>query len=411
MRTTDYIANAYRTFVLNPRRTALTMLGLVIGIASVIMLNVIGLGAERAILQTVSILGTNTIFISSGPGDGGGQPNFVPTDPLRMRDVRALEALDDIGQIVPIVLSSGQTAYLENDLNAMIFGSYPEIAGFYSLSLDSGRFFDDSDVSSSSRVGVIGSTLAEKLFPNEDPVGKRIKIQKKSFEVIGVLEPLGVATGFADVNQRVYMPISAAQSYLTGKTSEVSFIGVLADTDLEVAISEIRFALRDSRDIENPTGDLALDDFRVSTQQELVEIISTVISALQLFMSAIAAISLIVGGIGIMNIMLVAVSERTREIGLRKALGATSGSITTLFVVEAMSICGVGGTIGIGVGLGVGAIISAIAGQYVPGWGFAFSWDMLIIAVGVSLIIGVIFGVYPARRAGKLDPITSLRYE
>lgn len=411
MRTSDYIANAYRTFVLNPRRTALTMLGLVIGIASVIMLNVIGLGAERAILHTISILGTNTIFIAPGPGDGGGQPNFISVEPLRMRDVRVLEALEGLGQVVPIVLSSGQAVYLENDLNTMAFGSYPEIAGFYSLSVESGRFFDDTDVSSGSRVVVIGSTIAEKLFPNEDPVGKRVKIQKQSFEVVGVLEPLGVATGFMDVNQRVYMPLSAAQSYLTGKTSEVSFIGVLADTDLEIAISEIRFALRDSRDIENPTGDLALDDFRVSTQQELVDIISTVISALQLFMSAIAAISLIVGGIGIMNIMLVAVSERTREIGLRKALGATSNSITTLFVVEAMAICGVGGIVGIGAGLGIGAIISAVAGQYVPGWSFAFSWDMIGIAVGVSLIIGIIFGVYPARRAGRLDPITSLRYE
>lgn len=408
MRLQDYFRDAFNNLRQSPTRTFLTMLGIIIGVGSVILLSIVGQGAQSVILGAASAVGANQVSIFAGPGDGAGRPDFENPKPLKVGDAEKIKQLPVVSAASVIIISSGQVNFDGNEISASALGVDADYFTMNTLNLASGRLIESGDVTGGARVAVIGSDIAtESVFPNGiDPIGQIIKFKKQSFQVIGILKSSTTFRG----NKSIYIPSTTARAFLTG-TDDITYMIATIDGDLELGMEEIRLAMRDRRGIINPTGDLAQDDFRVSASASAVSLLSTITGALSLFLSAIAGISLIVGGIGIMNIMLVAVSERTREIGLRKALGATTANIVTQFLSEAVLLCVTGGLIGVIGGLGLGKIGALIAVRFVDGWLYVIPWHIVVLAVMISAGVGLVFGVYPALRAGRLNPIESLRYE
>ncbi|MBU1705617.1 FtsX-like permease family protein, partial [Patescibacteria group bacterium] len=256
---------------------------------------------------------------------------------------------------------------------------------------------------------VLGREVAEDLFGDQDPIGQKIKIKKITFRVIGVYQELGTRF-FQNLDQRIVIPVTTAQRDILG-VDYVNYIAAKAIGDVEIAKEEMRWIFRAEHEIDNPEGDAAKDDFYVSSQSDAVEIIGIVGSVLTLLLSSIAAISLLVGGIGIMNIMLVSVAERTREIGLRKAVGARYKEILQQFLVESMLLTMMGGIVGVLAGIGMSFLAAVGVATQVSGWEFELAPDAIVMGVIVATTVGLVFGIYPARRAARLDPIEALRHE
>jgi putative ABC transport system permease protein len=275
--------------------------------------------------------------------------------------------------------------------------------------LDEGRLFDKTDMDGAVNVAVIGHQVSIDLFNGNEALGKSITINRKTFIVVGTLPSHG-ASLFLDQDKSVYVPITTAKKELSG-VNYVTFMMVQAKGDVDYAADDVRFLLRDRHKIDNPTGDTKKDDFLVRTQVQAAATLSTVTGALTLFLSAIASISLVVGGIGIMNIMLVSVTERTREIGLRKAVGATRTNIMLQFLLEAIMLTMFGGLVGVAIGGGFSFLAAKIIANYSTGWKFSLPISGILLSVGVATLVGLIFGLYPAQKASKLDPIEALRYE
>lgn len=406
----DVMATSAQSLRRNPSRSLLTILGIVIGIAAVIIMLSVGQGAQRYILDQVSSLGSDQMFVQSGSGDtqGGGNPYVAQT--LTMTDVAALQANGRFTAVAPMLMSN------ETVKNAVGDIAHPDVMGVTAdhllvqpSEIVDGRYVDDADVSNAARVAVLGSELAVTLFPNSEPVGQIIKLRTTSFRVIGVHAPQGTQF-FSNLDNEVSLPITTMQHDLLG-VDYVNYISLRAPGDMDDAKAEARFVLRDSHNIENSQDDLSLDDFKISSQADAVQIIGVIGTALSALLASIAAISLIVGGIGIMNIMLVSVTERTREIGLRKAIGATYREILEQFLVESVLLTLAGGILGILLGVGVTLLQGVIVRHFVASWHPAVPLAAIILSVVVSSAVGLIFGIYPARRAAKLDPIEALRYE
>jgi len=408
MRVRDYIYDAIRGLRMNPTRTFLTALGIIIGVGSVTLLSIIGEGARAVILDATSGAGSLQISIFAGPGDGAGRPDFENPRPLKIGDAESLRNLPELEAVSPLIFINGQASFEGEEVSATAVGVHPDFFKITRLNLKEGNFMAESDNTGGARVAVLGSKVANTLFPFGGAVGNTIKFKTHSFQVIGVLA--GGSGGFGGQDRRVYIPETVAR-LLFSSSGDLTAITVAAREAIPPAMEAIRMILRDRRNIINPTGDLALDDFRVSATQDAISILTTVTRVLSLFLTSIAAISLLVGGIGIMNIMLVAVTERTREIGLRKAVGATPSTIATGFLTEAIALCASGGIIGASVGILIGWILSLILPNFVDGWAFVLPWTSIGIAIGISAGIGLLFGTYPAVRASRLNPIESLRYE
>lgn len=406
------LKNAATGLKTNRVRSFLTILGIVIGVTAIILVMSLGAGAQKLILAQVQGLGTKTIAIipgrqPKGPSDAA----QIFSDSLKEKDLAALQKKENVprlAQIMPVVFG-GQTAqYDSNTYRLTIFGGNEVMARIFDLALDEGRFLSEDDVKGRSDVVIIGSKVKDELFGNGDALNEKIKIKNKSFRVIGILPKKGQSS-FFNFDEMAIVPYTTAQEYIFGiKYFHRLIVEADSEKNLESVAEDIRVTLRNTHNITDPDK----DDFFVQTQADLAKTIGTITTALTFFLVAMASISLFVGGIGIMNIMLVSVTERTKEIGLRKSIGATNRDILTQFLIEAVVLTVLGGIIGIALGgLLSFAIATLISNFTALVWSFTFPWNGAALGLAVSASIGLIFGIYPARHASQKSPMEALRYE
>lgn len=399
----ESIKMASTTLMANKLRSSLTMLGIIIGNASVIAMVGIGQGAQKLASEQFESLGPNVLFVL--PGSREAQQTTVDfPKTLVWEDAKAIATqVPAVAEVAPQINLRYLITYRNRNTNSLVSGTTPEFLSVRSFNVARGRFFTDIDIKRNNQVAVLGSEVVEKLFGYQDPIGQSVRIQDVSFKVIGVMEAKGTFLG-SNQDDVVFTPLSTMANRLRGRTSpygvEVSWISVSArDQDsISAAQFQIENLLRRRHKI------VGEDDFGVQTQEDILQIVNTVTGALTVMLAAIAAISLIVGGIGVMNIMLVSVRERTQEIGLRKAIGAREQDILIQFMIEAIILSAAGGIIG--TALGVSGIL--LIGVFTP-LKAGISPMAILVAVGVSGGIGLFFGVVPARQAAKLDPIVALR--
>lgn len=402
--------NSLRNIRARKLRSFLTMLGIIIGISAVIIIMAVGAGAQSLIINQIKDSGSNLVAVLPGASDENGPPASVlgiKVTTLTLDDADALRDVDHTLAVAPYVKGVATAQWRSQDVSANFTGTTADLLEVEKNEVALGRFFDAGEDREISRVAVLGSQVAEDLFDGSDPIGQEIKIKREAFRVIGVMKEKG-SSFLADQDDQIFVPIKAAQKLLLG-INHVNFIRAKIDDvkNLKQAQEEIKSILRDRHDITDP----AQDDFSVRNTQQAMDVLTQVTDALKFFLVAIAAIALLVGGIGIMNIMLVAVNERIREIGLRKAVGAKNGDILRQFMVETVIVSIVGGVVGIIFGSSVAALVALIAQQLGYQWDLVISLESIILAVSFSALVGLIFGLYPAAKASKLDPITALRYE
>ncbi|MGF1492401.1 MAG: ABC transporter permease [Microcoleaceae cyanobacterium] len=387
----------------NRLRSSLTMLGIVIGNASVIGMVGIGEGAQSYVNDQVSSLGPNILFILPGSPEAQSRPVYPPQT-LILEDAAAIaDQVPTVDEVAPTLSSSDLMSYRNRNASASVIGTTPEYLTVRSFDVARGRFLTELDLQRQENVVALGSELAEQLFGNADPIGQQVRLKNISLKVIGVMQPKGTSFG-SNEDMNAFVPVTTMANRVVGRTSpygiQVTFISVSVDdpANMRAAQFQIENLLRLRHQITDE------DDFTVRNQKDLLDTLGKVAGALTLLLAATAAISLFVGGIGIMNIMLVSVTERTQEIGLRKAIGASQQDILAQFMIEAVILSAAGGLIGTGIGAGGIALLSALTPLEA-----GVSPVAITMAVGVSGGIGLFFGVVPARRAAKLDPIVALR--
>jgi len=412
----DAFKTATRSLTHSKTRTALTMLGIIIGIASVIILMSVGQSAQGLILGQVQGIGSNLIIISPGApsSEGGFSPppssQGVIITTLQQRDVDGLGREPSISGVAGTVSGQAEAVSGSNNKTASYQGVTSDYFTVRNIEIGSGRALTKADIDSQSHVAVIDPKLAATLFgANIDPINKNFRLKNISLRVVGVLAEGGGGLGMNQDNTAV-IPVSVAQKELLGIAHYNSImVGANPSYEVDFVQSRITSVLRQNHGVSDP----AKDDFTIQTQEAILSTLSTITSVLTIFLAAIAGISLVVGGIGIMNIMLVAVTERTREIGLRKAVGATDNDILQQFLIESIMLTMVGGVIGIAFGAAVVGLIYLVISTFFAslGWAFAFPISAVLLGVGVSTFAGLVFGIYPARQAGKKNPIDALRYE
>ena len=394
---------ATSTLVANKMRSGLTMLGIIIGNASVIAMVGVGQGTKDLASEQFEALGPNVLFVVPGSEEER-RTTFTRPQTLIWADAIAIgKQVPTVKEVAPQVSANNLITYRNRNGNEQVLGTTPEYLSVRSFEVERGRFFSDTDVQRNQRVAVLGAEIAEKFFPQQNPLGKKIRVKNINLEVIGVLEAKGAFLG-NNQDRVVYVPLTTMANQIVGNTSPygtgISFISISAQDEdsIRAAKVQIENLLRLRHQIKGE------DDFSVRTQKDVLQIVGTITSGLTVLLAAIAGISLLVGGIGVMNIMLVAVSERTQEIGLRKAVGAKEKDILWQFLIEATILSAAGGAIGTMVGITGIAVVGAFSPLNPP-----ISPVAITVAVGVSGAIGLSFGVFPARRAARLDPIVALR--
>lgn len=389
----------------NKMRSLLTMLGIIIGVGAVIALVSVGMGVRSNVTSSIASLGSNMLIVSPGSSNRGGVRGAAGSmQTLKYDDAKAIkDKIKNIDFVSPSVSSSYQVVYGNNNWNTSVQGVTPEFMSIRSLSISYGSFVSTDDMNKRNRVAVIGTTVASNLFAKDNPVGKNIRINNQPYKVIGLLESKGQSSVGQDQDDVIYIPLTTAQERMLGITYVQSInVQVSSQEKMEQVQAEIENLLRSRHHIVAGKD----DDFHVRNLTSLMETVNQSTSMLTLLLGAIAGISLIVGGIGIMNIMMVSVTERTREIGIRKALGATFMNIMTQFLIESMVIGIIGGIIGIVFGCAASKIIAQL-GDFTT----VITITPIIVSFIFSVGIGLFFGIYPARKAAKLDPIEALRYE
>ena len=400
----------------NPARTALTTLGIVIGISTVILVLSAGAGFRSLINAQVNALGSNTLFVqtrvppttknrASTSGSAAGAFSGVVITTFQQRDLDDIKQLPNVVNDYGMVTGQAVATYRDTIKSVIYYGASASRFQIDQNTLKEGRFYTQGEDTGAAQEVILGSTLATDLFNQDDPVGKLIRLGTLNFQVIGVYNTQG---SLSSADDSLYMPLQTAQKKMLG----INYISIgvvqLQDVNLGDQTAEaIKSVLRHNHNITDP----AKDDFTVQTQAQALDTFNTIFNGITILLIAIAAISLVVGGVGIMNIMYVVVTERTAEIGLKKALGATNSDILQEFLIESILVTVLGGILGIALGSALGWLVSVIANASHLAWTFSVPLYAIFIAVGVSAAIGISFGVLPARSAAKLDPIEALRYE
>jgi putative ABC transport system permease protein len=401
-----------RALVSNKLRTFLSMLGIIIGVTSMIAVVSIGQGATASITERVSSLGSNVFIISPGYSGGSSGKSFQAlTNVLNKKDVDNIEELcPDVKNVTPVIQQTFRMRYSSNNSSAQIYAAYPNLFEILDLELETGRTINEKDIEDYAKVGIIGSSVAEDLFGEEDPIGKSIYVTIATgktnkimpVQIIGTLVQTGNKLMY-NPDKMLIIPFTTAEGRIVNTKGSVSTILASAkdSESSDLAYLEIDQVLY-----------MRLQDgtkYSITSQDSILGAVSEVTGIMNLFLGSIAAISLLVGGIGIMNIMLVSVSERTREIGIKKALGATRRRILLEFLVESVVITFVAGVIGVGLGMGVSKIVEIAASAYQLKT--QVTWESILVAFGTASMIGLFFGIYPASKASKLSPLEALRYE
>jgi putative ABC transport system permease protein len=395
---------AAQSIAKNKMRTMLTMLGIVIGVGAVIIMVAIGNGAQTAVQSSINSLGTNLIMVMPGNfNQGGVSQGQGSVSRLTIEDADKLKREGTLlAGVSPVVMTRTQVIASGTNWRTSIQGVSTDFLTIRDWSVTSGDFFTDIDVRSSRKVAVVGQALVENLFGGGDPVGSQIQIGRVPFTIVGVLSEKGQNAGGTDQDDVVLVPYTTAQNRLSGN---VRIGQILASAhsvnDIAAAQEEVASIMREAHNLQG-----APDDFTVRNQAEIAAAATSTTRVMSALLAAIASISLLVGGIGIMNIMLVSVTERTREIGIRLAIGARGSDVLTQFLVESIVMSVLGGIVGLGLGVG-GALLVA----QLTGWTVATPLSAVLLAVGFSAAVGVFFGFYPARKAAALNPIQALRYE
>ena len=402
------LSEAWHGMSANRLRTFLTMLGMVIGVGAVVLMMAIGEGAQQSIKRSIDSMGSNLFVILSGSSSSSGSRSASgSSSTLNMNDATAIGDLEDIGAFAPISVGNAQIIYAGNNSNTAIVGTTPSYFSIRRWDVESGELFSDADIRSANRVALVGKTVVENLFGDEiDPIGKTIRIKKSPFTVVGVLEGKGQSFDGRDQDDTIIVPITTAQRKLFGNQIPGSVRMIMAQAKSEkymgVAEDTINVLIRQRHNIREN----AESDFSIRNLTAMAKTASETTKTMSMLLGAIASISLLVGGIGIMNIMLVSVTERTREIGIRMAIGAREKDILLQFLLEACVISIVGCVIGVALGLGGAMLIKKMFGAEI-----LISMQSIILAFSVAASVGVFFGYYPASKAAKLHPIEALRYQ
>ena len=401
---------AMRALAVNKLRSVLTMLGIIIGVAAVIVMIAVGAGAQKRVEDQIRSLGSNLLLILSGTTTSGGvRMGFGSNLTITEDDAAAIPREIPETMSAPALRGTAQLIWGNQNWSTVIFGVTPEYVDVRQWELASGRIFDASDMAGATKVCLVGQTVARQLFGGVDPLGQVIRVRRVPFTVIGVLESKGQSMMGSDQDDLILMPISTARKRVLGASNLAKqrsvgtiWVKVAEGYDMKIAEEQVRSLLRQRHRLQ-PGQD---DDFSLRNLEEVAATQEASSRVLALLLAAVASVSLVVGGIGIMNIMLVSVTERTREIGLRMAVGARTRDILGQFLVEAVTLSLIGGLAGIAIGVATAVGIAEIAG-----WRIVLSPESVMLAVAFAFAIGVFFGFYPARKAARLNPVEALRFE
>ena len=402
------LSEAWHAMSANRLRTFLTMLGMVIGVGAVVLMMAIGEGAQQSIKRSIDSMGSNLFVILSGSSSTSGSRSASGnSSALNINDANAIGELDDINAFAPISVGNAQIIYAGNNSNTAIVGTTPSYFSIRRWDVESGELFSDADIRSANRVALVGKTVVENLFGDDiDPVGKTIRIKKSPFTILGVLESKGQSFDGRDQDDTIIVPITTAQRKLFGNQIPGSVRMIMAQAKSEKYMGVAEEAINDLVRQRHNIRENAESDFSIRNLTAMAKTASETAKTMSMLLGAIASISLLVGGIGIMNIMLVSVTERTREIGIRMAIGAREKDILLQFLLEACVISIVGCVIGVGLGLGGAMLVKKMVGAEI-----LISMQSIVLAFSVAASVGVFFGYYPASKAAKLHPIEALRYQ
>ena len=398
---------AFRALVRNKMRAALTMLGIIIGVSAVIAMVSIGQGASASVQAQIESIGTNLLFVSAGAQNVGGVRSGTGdsgTNTLTVEDLEAIKReVPSVSMVTPAINARSQLVAGNMNWNTSVQGvseQYPEVRKW---NVQSGAFFTDSDVRTAARVIVIGQTIADNMFPGTDAVGQTLRVSNLPFRVVGVMVRKGQDQGGRDQDDIAFAPYTTVQKKVLGNTRvQIAYVSAITEDATYTAQSQIGELLRQRHKLTANEP----DDFTVRNMTDVAEAANETSKTMTILLACIAGVSLLVGGIGIMNIMLVSVTERTREIGIRMAIGARSSAVRSQFLIESIVLSLTGGTVGILLGVGLSLAIPAMLG-----WPTLVSMMAIVGSVIFSVAVGVFFGYYPARKAAALDPIEALRYE
>ncbi len=405
MKTLLLVRIAVRSILKNKMRTLLTMLGIIIGVAAVIVMVAVGQGARLQIQQRIDKLGSNLVVVTPGASRSGGvNMGAGSSNRLTLDDYEALKRESMwLSSISPMIVAPAHVVGGSGNWRVAVMGVSTDYSRIRSWNVSSGRHFDETEERAMRKVAVLGQTVVDNLFPEGDPVGQTIQLRDVPFEIVGVLERKGQTAEGRDMDDVILAPWTTVRTRLAGRMYIPQILGSTdSKADIPAAQQEMKAILRESHGLASYDE----DDFTLKNQSELAETAQGATEVMTMLLAAIAGISLLVGGIGIMNIMLVSVTERTREIGIRMAIGARGRDVMVQFLIESIVMSLIGGALGVAAGFGGAALLEKLSG-----WGTVITPQLVALALGFSATVGIFFGFYPARKAAVLDPIQALRHE